>query len=166
MIFVSTVNKFSENDYPQTKVNVIPLFSQSYHTYSLFNMNKIIKYQESQDLMDTFDGFLGQLFELMGVRNSYNDTYYIQSSIALSSKKIINGKKVLQMTIDPDYTTVMKQPDSIVSALSFLGGLLTIINITFLIKWLNYCNLDRRIKRIVYNMSSINEGTTDKLNLT
>jgi hypothetical protein len=80
----------------------------------------------------------------------------------------LKGKKVLQMAIDPDYTTVMKQPDSIISALSFLGGLLTIINISFLIKWLNYCNLDRRVKRIVYNMSILNDGgnTTDKLNLT
>jgi hypothetical protein len=80
----------------------------------------------------------------------------------------LKGKKVLQLAIEPDYTTVMKQPGSIISALSFLGGLLTIINITFLIKWLNYCNLDRRIKRVVYNMSVLNEGgtTTDKLNLT
>jgi hypothetical protein len=77
MIFVSTVNKFSEYNSPQTKFLVLPVFSQPYHTYSLFNMNKIVKYQESQDLMDTFDGFLGQLFELMGVKNSYNDTYYI-----------------------------------------------------------------------------------------
>jgi hypothetical protein len=80
----------------------------------------------------------------------------------------LKGKKVLQLAIDPDYSTVMKQPDSIIKALSFLGGLLTIINITFLIKWLNYCNVYRRIKSIVYNMSILNEGggTTDKLNLT
>jgi hypothetical protein len=77
MIFVSTVNKFAENSSPKTKFQVSPVFSQPYHTYSLLNMNKIVKYQESQDLMDTFDGFLGQLFALMGVKNSYTDTYYI-----------------------------------------------------------------------------------------
>lgn len=116
--------------------------------------------------MDTFDGFLGQLFELMGVKNSYKDTYYIKSSIALSTKRDLKGKKVLQFAIDPDYTTVMRQPVSIISAISFLGGLLTILNISFLVKWLNYCNLDRRIKRIVYNCQASNENTNDKLNVT
>jgi hypothetical protein len=30
--------------------------------------------------METFDGFLGQLFQTIGIKNTYNDTYYFEKS--------------------------------------------------------------------------------------
>ena len=134
----------------------------------------LIDYHTSDDLYYVIEGYLGILFEMMGLKNVYRQELIIEREglkIFPSTREAqaINKKKTVAFVFSQNLREVWRQPSTIVDAIARLGGILVIINIGFLISFLNEqcfrCKLRRAVAERNLAADLAHESTSSSLAL-
>lgn len=99
-----------------------------------------ILYRDTEDIYGNYDGYIDYFMARFGLTDSY-DTRFLLSN---ENPEIIQyplpdllDKKDAYIFLNKEVKIVSRQPSSLVDAISKLGGILAIINIRFIIAYVN-----------------------------
>ena len=92
---------------------------------------------------------------MAGARNTYQTEYLLRdASITMPGIRkdgfVKNRTKVITFEVqDKPVLMVTREPLTLVTTLSFLGGLLSILNLTWLIRWVNTKFFERSLRNFL-----------------